>query len=184
MSSFQINSFNPVAGLLPANTEYIAIFDQDYNQMFKEAKFLDVRVRETSRAMEHPLESGAIITDHRIILPVEIDLVVLLNASDYFSLYAQIRENFFDSTLFIVQTRTGVYENQMITALPHAETAEIFDGVIIDLSFRQVLIVSSSSSYSPQNSSDSDTVNRGTQQGTSANDDQTEKATSGLLNVS
>ncbi len=32
--------------------------------------------------MEHPVESGIIITDHRIILPVEIELSLILTSSN------------------------------------------------------------------------------------------------------
>lgn len=184
MAGVETTVANLFSGLRAPMRDQIAVFDQSYSRVFRKADILDVRVREDARAMEHPVENGTIITDHRIILPVEIEITLSCTSSDYASVYGQIRQNFYDAELFTVQTRTAVYENQMLTAMPHTETSEIMNGVLIILNFRQVLIVTAVTVYSAKNASDADTVNRGTQQGTAANETQTDKATSGLYNVS
>lgn len=182
--AYEVDNF--LSGLLPGEVviESVAILDQDYKKVFTDAKIMDVRVKEDSRTMEHPIESGAVITDHRIILPVEIEMTLMLNSANYSNLYLEIRQNFLDSTLFIIQTKAGVYENQMMTSLPRSENAEVFNGTVLILNFRQVLFVTASVTFSPKNNSDSNTVNRGTQQGITANGNQTAKATSGLVKVS
>lgn len=184
MAGLDATIANVFSGLNSPIKDSIAIFNQDYSRVFRNADIMDVRVKEDARAMEHPVEDGTIITDHRIILPVEIEIAIALLSSDYPSVYNQIRQNFYDSELFTIQTRTGTYENQMITSLPHSESSEVMNGIIMTLNFRQVLIVTAVTVYSAKNASDSDTVNRGTQQGAPANDSQTTKATSGLFNVS
>ena len=184
MAGIETTVANLFSGIGGQQRDKIAIFNQDYSRVFKNADIMDVRVKEDARTMEHPVEDGTIITDHRIILPVEIEIVVSLLSADYPSVYNQIRQNFYDSELFTIQTRTGTYENQMITSLPHAESSEVMNGIVMTLNFRQVLIVTAVTVYAAKNASDSDTVNRGTQQGTPANDSQTGKATSGLFNVS
>jgi hypothetical protein len=177
-----VNNIFP--GFLPPATDPIAIYDQSYVRVFREGKILDVNIKESSRSMEHPVENGIIITDHRIILPVDIEISFLLNSTNYVSVYQQIKENFISATLYTIQTRTGVYENQMIVSMPHVEDETVYNGIVVNLNFRQVLIVTATVAYSPANVKDSDTVNRGTQQGSSANATQTAKATSGLFKVS
>ncbi len=166
----------------------VAFFDQDYNQILIGANIVDVRVQEDARAMEHPVEDGTIITDHRIILPVEIDVTLILNGNSISSttnsftgVYAEIENLFNSATLITVQTRTSIYQNQMITSLPHSETSELYSGVALSLNLRQVLIVSAQYNITPKYPSNSNTVQRGTQQGTTANATQTTKATSGLV---
>lgn len=152
--------------LLPsAAVDYVAIFDQDYNQLFREARPIKAVVKESAKVMEHPVESGAVITDHRIILPVEIDMSLILASADYQSVYKAIRQYYLNGTLLIVQTRSGVYENQIITGLPHEEDPSMFDALSIALSFKQVFFVVAQFGTVPKHPSNTNTVNRGVQQG-------------------
>lgn len=175
-----IQNIIPVGGSLNIQAN-VAIFDEDFKQILTTVNIVDVKVQEDARNMEHPVEDGTIITDHRIILPVEIDLTLILNTTDYPSVYSQIQGLYYGGVLLTIQTRTTIYENQMITSLPHSETSELYSGVALSLSLRQVLIVSAQYNITPKYPSDSNTVERGTQQGTTANQNQTVKATSGLL---
>lgn len=175
-----VQNIIPIGGSLNIQAN-VAIFDQDFNQILTTVNIVDVRVDENARAMEHPVEDGTIITDHRIILPVEIELTLILNSTDYPSVYSQIQGLYYGAQLLTIQTRTSIYENQMITSLPHSETSELYSGVALSLSLRQVLIVSAQYNIKPKYPGDSNTVDRGTQQGAPANANQTAKATSGLL---
>ena len=113
--------------------------------------------------MEHPVESGATITDHRIMLPVEIRMSLMLD--DPINDYAQVKALYREASLLVVQTRTGTYQNMLIAALPHEESAEVFDRVPMELVLREVQIVEAQFQAlpprqvaSPRNAS---TVNRG-----------------------
>ena len=57
--------------------------------------------------MEHPVESGAVITDHRIVMPIEIDLSLILASADYTDVYKAIRQYYYAATLLTIQTRVG-----------------------------------------------------------------------------
>lgn len=162
-----VNPLNIISTLLPSFAiDYVAIFSQDYQQLFREARAIKAVVKEQSKVMEHPVESGAIITDHRIILPVEIELSLILASADYQSVYKQIRQYYFNATLLVVQTRSGIYENQLISGLPHEEDPTMFDALAIALTLKQVLFVTAKYGVVPKHASNSPTVNRGTQQGT------------------
>jgi hypothetical protein len=164
------NPLNIINTLLPSSAvDTVAIFDKNYNELFKQAKSIKAVIKEQSKLMEHPIETGAIITDHRIVLPIEIDLSLILASSDYQDVYKSIRQYFFQATLVIVQTRAGIYQNQIISALPHEEDPNMYDALTIALSLKQVVYVTAQSTNVPKYPSNSSTIDRGQQQGTSAN---------------
>lgn len=150
----------------------VAIFTQGYTQVFANARAIKAVVKEEAKVMQHPLETGATIVDHRIILPVEIELSLILSAVDYQSTYNQIREYYFNSTLLIIQTKSGVYTNQLIQGMPHEEDPDLYDVLNLTLSLKEVQFVTAQFTTQPQNASNSNTTNRGVQQGGPANTSQ------------
>lgn len=159
--------FDIISTLLPsAAVDYIAIFTQDYKQIFREARPIRATVKEQAKVMEHPTEKGTIISDHRVILPVEIELLLILASANYQSVYKDIRQYYFNATLLIVQTRSGIYENQLIASLPHEENPEMFNALEISLNLKQIQFVTTQYGVVPRYPSDTTTVDRGVQQGT------------------
>ena len=178
------NPANVISTLLPSfATDTVAVFTQDYVQIFKNARSIKAVVKESAKVMEHPVESGSIITDHRIILPVEIDLSMILASVDYQNVYKQIRQYYYNSTLLYVQTRAGLYMNQLIQGMPHEEDPEQYDALTLALSLKQVQFVTAQYGVVPKNPSNSTTVKRGTQQGSTASPTQTTKATAALTSA-
>lgn len=161
-------------------TDTVAVFTQDYRQVFRAARILKAVVKEQAKIMEHPVETGAVITDHRIILPVEIELSLILNSRDYQDVYHTIKQYFLAGTLLVVQTRSGVYDNQLIESLPHEEDPTQFDALTLALSLKQVRFVSAQYGVVPKNTNTSTTQNRGQQQGTPANPRSAASALTGL----
>ncbi len=158
---------NVIAGLSASfNSSFVGIFNQDYEQIFRAAQTIKVVVKEQAKVMEHPVESGIIITDHRIILPVEIEISLILTAETYRDVYQSIKQYYLNGTLLVVQTRSGIYENQIIESLPHEEDPTQFDILTVALSLKQVQFVTPQFSAVPKNNSNSMTQPRGTQQGT------------------
>jgi hypothetical protein len=151
----------------------VAVFTQDYRQVFQSARSIKAVVKEEAKVMEHPLETGAVITDHRIILPVEIELSLILKPSNYKDTYEEIKQYYLNSTLLIVQTRSGLYDNQLISSMPHEEDTELFNTIAIALSLKQVIFVNAQYGVAPKNPKNSTTTNRGTQQGAQASRGQT-----------
>lgn len=143
----------------------VAVFTQDFFQVFQEARAIKAVVKEQAKLMEHPVESGAIITDHRIILPVEIELSLILTPEFYQEVYKSIRQYYLNGTLLVVQTRSGIYENQLIAGMPHEEDPEIFDTIAIALSLKEVIFVTAQYGVVPRSAKNGPTTNKGAQQG-------------------
>jgi hypothetical protein len=150
--------------LLPSfASDRVGVFTQDYEPLFRDARAIKADIKEQAKIMEHPIENGAVITDHRVILPVEIELSVILLPKSYQDTYKAIRSYYLNGTLLVVQTLTGIYENQIIAAMPHEETSEQYDAISLNLSLREALFVAPAGNITPLNPEDSNTVDRGQQ---------------------
>jgi len=65
--------------------------------------------------------------------------------------------------LFSDPTRTGIYENQLISAIPHERTPEQYDVISLTLNLRQALFVAPENSITPAEPEDTTTIDRGQQ---------------------
>jgi hypothetical protein len=151
-----------------SSRDLVGVFNQDFQQVFEKARPLKATVKEEAKVFEHPLETGATITDFRIIQPIEIELSLMLNSEDYKSVYQQIRQLFLNGTLLVVQTKSGVYDNQLIQAMPHEEDPEQYDAITLGLKLKQAQFVTPQFAALPprqvKNPANSSTVSRGEQQ--------------------
>jgi len=152
--------------LLPsAAVDYVGIFDEDGFQIFREARPLKVRVNQEARVMQHPVENGTVVTDHRVLQPIEIELSLIAPSEEYRTVYENIRQYYLNATLLFIHTRTGIYANQLISSMPHEEDPSLYDAITIALKTREVQFVEPVFTQIPQNPSNQNTIKRGTQQG-------------------
>lgn len=158
-----------IAGQSAQTLDVVGVFDSGFRQVFPEGRPIKAMVNETAKAMEHPIENGSTITDHRIIEPVEIELTVMLASEDYRDTYSRIRAFFFQTELLIVQTKTGSYPNMIIVGMPHDETADVYDAIPLAIKLKEVQLVTAQFQALPpravKNPRDTSTVKRGEQSG-------------------
>lgn len=120
------------------------VFDMEtFDQLIRTARPMRVNVNESARVMEHTVESGATIVDHRIINPVEVRIDMLLMRDEYRATYATIKNLFNQGKLLGVQTRTSTHQNMLISGLPQEEDAELFDVLPLTLTLIEVKFVQS-----------------------------------------
>lgn len=150
--------------------DVVAVLAADFSQVFRDARAIKASVGRTSKAMEHPLETGATIIDHRIINPNTVDLSMVIARANYKAVYQQIENLFRRGELLTVQTRVSSFSNMLIEKMPHEETAEVFDGITIALGLKEARLVQAQFSALPPakvaRPKDSDTAKRGQQQPT------------------
>lgn len=167
MSVTASNLINILSTVIPQfNVDTVAVFTQDYTQIFRDARPIKAVIKESSKLMEHPIENGAIITDHRIVLPVEIQLSMILTPSTYRQTYEQIKQYYLEGTLLVIQSRSGIYLNQLIQEMPHEEDPTIYDTITLALNLKQVQMVTAQYTTTPRTPKNSNTVDRGAQQTT------------------
>lgn len=150
-----------------AAVDVVGIFDENLQQVFQEARPLKADVKETAQVMTHPIETGVKIADNKIINQVEITLNVMINSRYYNSVYTQIKQAFVSGTLLSIQTRTGVYPNMIVRSMPHQETPDEYDSIIMQLDFIEVLYAvptSVSAQSAPANFKPADEINSNTVQ--------------------
>lgn len=142
-----------------------AVLDAKLVQLFPQARALRVETTPEAKLMEHPLETGATIVDHRVVLPLVVTLSMILASQDYAAVFNQIRDLFGRGELLTVQTRVGSYPNMVIEKIPHEETEAIFDGVTLTLTLREALFaVTQFAQIKVARPRDSNTQQRGQQQ--------------------
>lgn len=149
--------------------DVVAIVDPDSGlQLFTSAEAMKANVGPLSKIMDHPLEDGSPVSDYKIILPITIDLIMLVNAASYDGTYQQITQAFQDSTFLTVRTNADTFENMVIEGLPHDETPEMFGMLSIGLRLREIQLVTvqyqALTSSDVANTNDQSTVNTGEQQ--------------------
>lgn len=121
--------------------DVIAVLDKDYNQVFPDARPIKATIIESSKAMEHPVETGAVVVDHRVLTPKEIELSMVLTSAEYADVYQQIKTIFKAGDTLNVQTRVDAYPSMIILDMPHEESADMQDGVTLALKLREVIYV-------------------------------------------
>ena len=144
----------------------VAVFNSDFVQVFQFARPVNARVSERSQMLDHPIETGQLITDYSIVLPIEIEISFIVESDFYQSMYQQIRTLFKNKQLLTVQTSTANYGNMVIADMPHEERADLYDALPISLRFRQIQIVPDPSTFVPANQAQADTQSLGQQNGT------------------
>jgi hypothetical protein len=154
--------------LAGGSVDIVGIYD-DTTQVYAQARPMKASIRETSKVMDHPVETGVQLSDHHIINPVEIELPLVVPAAYYASVYQQIKADFLAATELSVKTAVTVYGSMIIADMPHEESPEHFNVIVIGLHLKQVLFEVPGSTqplpanYSPAAAADQDTVQSGLQ---------------------
>lgn len=144
-------------------SDAVAVFDGNFNQLFMDARPIRARVGEDSTLFDHTIESGEIITDYSIILPIEIELSLIVEAESYRDMYQEIRDVYTNKTLVTVVTRTATYPDMVLGSMPHDEKPDMYDALPITLHFRQAQLVDLVPNFQPANPAQANTQTLGTQ---------------------
>lgn len=159
--------------------DVVAIYKQNdvgpSSEVLEGADKVRCSVNEHVTFFQQPLENGRNLIEHRIFQPVGIVFQMILVDSTSLAnlattggfnvtardLYDKIRRLFIDGTLLSIQTRTNVYPNQIIEAIPHEETSDIFNGVVLVFRSSEQFVESENTSFDPVDENDASTLQRG-----------------------
>jgi len=146
-SSLPLLSTDSVA-IYDANGEQIFVGEQTFVNQFVEfrgsplgtrnqAQPMSASVRDMSRSFSHPLDNNETLTDHRIILPVEIDIAMIVAKDDNNNIFNQIEDYYLRGEEVTVKLKARKYDRMIITAIPHREAKEVFNGLVFNISFKE-----------------------------------------------
>jgi hypothetical protein len=124
-----------------AAMDVVAVLDEDLNQVFPDARPIKASFTEDSKQMEHPLETGVQVTDHRVIQPIEIVLTCMLVGEEYRQVYRTIKDIFIRGDKLTVQSRVESYPSMIVLSIPHEEPPDIQDGAMMIIKLREALFV-------------------------------------------
>jgi hypothetical protein len=158
--------------------DVVAIYDQNLNQLFPNVRPVKAKIDRKACFPKHPLETGAVIGDHRILQPIEIEMPMIFSSASFYDDYQAILTAYNSNNSLIIQTKVGTFTDMYIQEMPSDESPETIDTVTLIFKFIQVFVVQSSSMAISKSPTDAATVNKGYQQGT------TQTAPSGDANAS
>lgn len=121
--------------------DVVGVFDDDFKQLFVMARPMRALIRDQSKLMVHPIETGGVIADHRVFEPIGIILEMILDPEEYKDTYQQIKSAYQSNSKLTVQCRVDSYSDMVILAMPHDESAEILDTVAVGLKLEQAIFV-------------------------------------------
>ena len=149
--------------------DVVAVLDKEFNQVFPDLTIIKATVKEESKPFEHPLETGALVTDHRIIQPIEIELSALV-MENFRKVYQQAKSIYLRGDLMTVQTKTDSYPSMLISSMPHEESGDMLDGIMISMSLKEAKFIDAEfkemekgPAPKPASKKNSNTVKRGEQ---------------------
>lgn len=131
---------------------------------------MSAEIVENSRLTEHPLENGQVLADNKVILPTEINIQITLQSIDYKDVIAKIRDYKDNRQMLRVETKFAIYKNMQIVSIPCNLNANNVSRITFNVKLREVLIMSQPA-IETSNISDVDTINTGTQTGTTTSFD-------------
>lgn len=147
--------------------DVVSIYNVSNEQVFENSFPMKASVSRYSNQFEHPLEDSTVITDHRVIMPVEISLIMIIPNGIYKDVYRNIRKSFNDADILEVRTKADTFSNMIIQAMPHEENPEKFDAIDIILELKETQFETINITTLPFNNvvdkTQSDSVNRGEQ---------------------
>lgn len=154
------------------SVDVVAITADGFTPLFPAARPMTASVFEIAKLMDHPLETGSVISDHIVFDPIEIRLpMICVGEIEYRATYATIKAVFLAGTVLSVVTRTGSYPSMVIAEIPHEEDPDHFNAIQINIRLREARFVTPQTGQLTSANTDADktsTVTRGAQKASAA----------------
>ena len=154
------------------SVDVVAITADGFTPLFPSARPMQASVFEIAKLMDHPLETGSVISDHIVFDPIEIRMpMICVGELEYRATYATIKAVFLAGTVLSVITRTGVYPSMVIAEIPHEEDPAHFNAIQLNIRLREAKFVTPQTGQLNRSNTDANktsTVARGAQKASTA----------------
>lgn len=119
---------------------------------------LSASADQTGKLCDFPIESGAVISDHKVREPRRFSCLLAMPNALAGQVIDQLNLYYHESKKVVIQAPTGIYSNMILEAMPVNMTPEDVSRPKFELKFREVLIVEPNydPGISPENVTDGD----------------------------
>ena len=138
--SFSIGIGLTLGGLVISD-KAVSIYENN-QEILTDTILIDADAKDEAQTMDHPIESGAVVTDHIVFNPKEITLRCWMPNTPflYNRALSEIQNLYKQSREVKIKIRSDVFEPMILVAKPVMVSADSLDHVIYELSFRQILV--------------------------------------------
>ena len=119
----------------------VALYTDGGQEVLADAAIISCKVNDQSKLMEHPIESGAKISDHKVFEPRSMELTVALTSDGYDTEYAELFDLYRECAILSLQTKVQVYNNLQIASIPHEEKVTTMNRLIFNISLKEAIVV-------------------------------------------
>lgn len=121
-------------------SDVIFVRDSKSNESLDGVHPMSVTLHHPTKVVRHPVETGQVIMDNKVIVPSEITVSCFVIVKNYPEVKDMLMEYLDDTTgnmLCDIETKTDAYNNMMLYDLVEKQTKDKYDVVEIDLKFIQ-----------------------------------------------
>ena len=140
----RINIVNTLLNVVGAfySDKIVAIYNSLNQEVLQDCAIIDCVVKDTARLMEHPIETGAKIVDHKVFEPRQVQIQLALTESNYQQEYEQLSFLYHNCEMLSVRTKAQIYSNMQIIGIPHEEKVNKIDRLILAIQLKEAMLVS------------------------------------------
>lgn len=165
-----IQATNLVLLLLNSNTDTRKFVvwqetDNKQSEVLTGLEVIDVSVEDSAQLFEHPIESGAVITDHIIFNPKRVSISAFISLDDRTTL-EELMNFYLNGKGLTIRAENQIIKNAVIENKPFKLDAEHFNKTLYTISFKEAQEVIPTYVGLPKsrNKANSSRVNSGTKQ--------------------
>lgn len=145
----------------------VYILDNDsLEHIWPGAEVMSLSVTQTATATKFAVEDGTTRSDHVVQNPIEISITILL-VDDISQAFEEILDTYESNSLVTIQTRTAVYTDLLVVAIPQNQKSDALDAAEISVKLAQWReVVPEYGALSPKKvakKKQASTINNGTQ---------------------
>lgn len=137
---------------------------KDNDEVLKGVQFLDGSVDDDAKLMDHPLENGAVITDHVVFNPNKASFSIIVDDDEQGAL-SEINEYYRNATPLTIKAKGELFPNMVICAKPFKMSSNYFNKTAYSLSMRAIQVAETQyvkmTTEQVKNPKDSSTVKSG-----------------------
>ena len=139
LSSFSILNFAQNAIGYVLRNKVVALYSEG-SEVLENSSIIKCNVMDKARLMEHPLEMGGKVVDHKVFEPVVAQVQIAMPLSYFETECEQLKQLYRQSAMLSLQTKAFVYDNLQIAGIPHEEAAENINRIIFHIELKEALL--------------------------------------------